>query len=160
MSSLKASASLLKLLASCSFINGECWVKVKLFTTKITILALRVIRLVRAILYCLNDQLMLISNSKGYLPQTFIIETNFQKLKVRNPLYYHLCRMLECFYCDFLLQVDIIKHFLARATFLIAVPAVCYMIIFAVHFKVLSKRSVFYLSLVTMHHAFFITLCT
>ena len=40
----------------------------------------------------------------------------------------------------FSFQVDIFKHFLARAICLIGVPVICYMIIFAVHFKVLSKR--------------------
>ena len=35
--------------------------------------------------------------------------------------------------------VEILKHFLARAFCLIIIPALCYMLFFAVHFKVLSK---------------------
>lgn len=42
--------------------------------------------------------------------------------------------------CVFIFQVDLFKHLIARASCLIVLPAVVYMIIFAVHFQVLNRR--------------------
>lgn len=41
---------------------------------------------------------------------------------------------------NFILQVDIAKHFLARVVGLILLPLFLYITIFAVHFVVLNKR--------------------